>query len=64
MKRFSSLLFSIAATLCAMLTTFIGCSGAASDKPAEIKRRGQDSGYQGTTVPPRTAGDTTTSHDH
>jgi hypothetical protein len=66
MKRFLSVHWGVA-SLCAALATIVGCPPKdTDDKPPEIKWQGQDTGYQGTTMPPHkdAASDPTTSHDH
>jgi hypothetical protein len=54
MKRFSSSIFWALAKVCALLATLIGCSSeSTSDKPREIRWKGQETGFWGTTtVPP------------
>jgi hypothetical protein len=51
MKRISPPIVWAFAKLCAVLAAILSCSSKiAPDKPREIHWRGQESGYQGTTV--------------
>ena len=51
MKRISSSIIRAVAKLGAVLVTIFGCSSkGVPDKPREIHWKGQETGYQGTTV--------------